>query len=306
MPGSPSITTFANQNPPWSLAQLDANFTAIAALLKDVGNYSPYVVDTGAANAYAVTFSASLTYSLAAGAAVPFKAANANTGASTLNANATGAKAIKNIDGSDLWPGQIPANGIVWVMYDGTNYQLLSHSAASRGVQKLTSGSVTNAATLDIVMTAYTAFRGVKIVLSGFRPANDGDALFLRVSTDGGGSYDAGGANYGYVMRLWANNGALAIPNDGGGGAGSMQVSPGTGNAATASMDSEVTILNPTSTAFFGKVRVGSVAYNATSGLVQFGYGGGIRLAAQDTNAVRFLYATGNIAEGNWAIFGIP
>lgn len=122
MPGSPTIVQFQGQTPPWLLTDLDANLAAIKNLLRDVGNYSPYVVDSGAANAYVVTFAGTLTFSLSNNPWIIFKAVNANTGASTLNANAVGAKSILNPDGSQLRPGQIPAGGTVAVVYDGTNY----------------------------------------------------------------------------------------------------------------------------------------------------------------------------------------
>jgi len=63
-------------------------------------NTANYAVDTGAANAYVVTLGTTPT--LADGLEVVFKAANASTGASTLNVNALGAKAILHSDGTAL------------------------------------------------------------------------------------------------------------------------------------------------------------------------------------------------------------
>ena len=82
--------------------------------------------DTGAANAYVVTLSQTDAVAYTTGLRISFKATYANTGASTLNVNSLGVKTIKAIDGTDLTAGNIPANGIVEVIYNGTNFQLLS------------------------------------------------------------------------------------------------------------------------------------------------------------------------------------
>jgi len=81
----------------------------------------PYALDTGAANAYVVDLDPALDQ-LIVGMPIRFKAANTNTGASTLNVNGLGAKAIKRHT-RDLAPGDIKAGQIVTVIYDGTNFQ---------------------------------------------------------------------------------------------------------------------------------------------------------------------------------------
>lgn len=87
-----------------------------------------YAVDTGSANAYAIALSPALAANVI-GMLITFKAANANTGASTLNVNGIGPVAIKKNVSADLAVGDIAAGQLVTVAYDGTNYQLLSKSA---------------------------------------------------------------------------------------------------------------------------------------------------------------------------------
>lgn len=74
---------------------------------------------------------------------------NANTGACTLNINGLGAKNIFKVVSSPLALGDIPANNIVEMIYDGTNFQTLGgvdlltvvsqkiNSAASNFVQTI-------------------------------------------------------------------------------------------------------------------------------------------------------------------------
>jgi hypothetical protein len=52
---------------------------------------------------------------------------NANSGASTLNANSLGAKAIQ-LDGIAVTSGQIPAGSVLDLRYNGTNFQIVGSS----------------------------------------------------------------------------------------------------------------------------------------------------------------------------------
>jgi hypothetical protein len=61
----------------------------------------------------------------AAGQTFRFVAAGANTGAVTLNVNSVGAKAVTKAGTTALVAGDIPANSIATVVYDGTRFQLL-------------------------------------------------------------------------------------------------------------------------------------------------------------------------------------
>jgi microcystin-dependent protein len=61
---------------------------------------------------------------------ISFKAANANTGAATLNVDGLGAVAIKKNVNKDLSAGDIAAGQIIIVVYDGTYFQMISWPGA--------------------------------------------------------------------------------------------------------------------------------------------------------------------------------
>ena len=84
-----------------------------------------YAVDTGSADAYAISLSPAVT-AYAAGQRFAFKAANASTGASTLAVNGLAVKTIKKNGNDDLAANDIKTDQIVEVEYDGTNFQMLS------------------------------------------------------------------------------------------------------------------------------------------------------------------------------------
>jgi hypothetical protein len=91
-------------------------------------------LDSGAANAYAATLSPAPT-AYAQLQRLSLLIANTNTGASTLNLNALGAKAIRKRNSAGalvaLTGGELVAGTIVDLEYDGTNFQLLTQSAVS-------------------------------------------------------------------------------------------------------------------------------------------------------------------------------
>lgn len=86
-----------------------------------------YSAETGTANTYVITPSPVIT-AYAAGQVFSFVATNANTGASTLNVNGLGAKTINKDGGIAMAAGDILANQMIVVEYDGTNMQTISRT----------------------------------------------------------------------------------------------------------------------------------------------------------------------------------
>jgi hypothetical protein len=83
-----------------------------------------YAADAVGTDSYAITLSPVPT-AYTTGMRVFMNAGTANTGACTLNVNALGVKAIKKEVSVDLQTGDILANQIIELVYDGTNFQLV-------------------------------------------------------------------------------------------------------------------------------------------------------------------------------------
>lgn len=148
--------TFGTQPGPVPLSYLDINYATITAAINDTLTYNNYVIDTGGANSYAVAFGGSITTSYTAGLLFVFKAANANTGASTINVNSLGAKNILNQDGSALSAGQIIANSLVMLCYDGTSFLLMNDPSGEGTI----AGNVTITGNLTVNGTTTLALVG--------------------------------------------------------------------------------------------------------------------------------------------------
>lgn len=114
------------------------NWDTLDGILANVSTSVPFVVATGATNAYVATYSPAET--LVVGKRYSFKTNAANTGACTLNINGTGAKPLK-INGADPLSNFLPSGSLVTCVYDGTNFNI-----TSPGLTTLTS-RVSSAAT---------------------------------------------------------------------------------------------------------------------------------------------------------------
>jgi len=89
-----------------------------------------FAADDQTSDTYAITLAPAPT-AYFTGMVVKFKANTLNTGACTLNVNSLGAKTLKKNYNSDLVTGDILAGQIVTVIYDGTNFQVLSIGSVS-------------------------------------------------------------------------------------------------------------------------------------------------------------------------------
>lgn len=84
----------------------------------------------GTANALTLTPSPALG-GYAAGVGLEFVSASANTGAATVNVSGLGVRNIRRQDGSALSPGDIPANALISMRFDGADFRLVTTPAGS-------------------------------------------------------------------------------------------------------------------------------------------------------------------------------
>jgi hypothetical protein len=84
-----------------------------------------FAADAGGSDDYAISLTPAVT-AYVTGQRFAFKANTANTGAATLNVNGLGAKTIVKHSSATLASNDIKAGSIVEVLYDGTNFQMVS------------------------------------------------------------------------------------------------------------------------------------------------------------------------------------
>jgi hypothetical protein len=186
----------------------------------------------------------------------------------------------------------------------GTETEFIGRSEV--GLILLTSGTVTtNAASLDIVLTAYTGYRALVFELDSFVPATDAVGLLMRLSTDAGSSY----ASTGYLTnggRLRSGASYSPYAETTGIGLGNAHASIGMSNVASeGGWNGRVTLYRPTDSARYPSAVFEGVYLANTPSESERIMGAGMLTTAQDTDAVQFLFSSGNITSGNYALYGL-
>jgi hypothetical protein len=172
------------------------------------------------------------------------------------------------------------------------------------GLALLTSGTVSSAAQLDIVLTSYTGYRGIVVELIDLIPATDNQYLYMLLSTDGGSSFIV--TNYQWTC-LSNDSGAgstiTANNNNNTGDATKARLSHGVGNGAAEGTNVTIKIMGQTTAAAKRRVTWDAATYKA-SDVGAREWGGFLNNTAQDTDALRFAFQSGNITSGKWAVYG--
>lgn len=84
-----------------------------------------YAITTGSNNAYVLALSPALD-AYVAGVPIVFKASFLNTGAATININSLGAVSLKKNGNASLAAGDIQADRLYMICFDGTNMQVIA------------------------------------------------------------------------------------------------------------------------------------------------------------------------------------
>jgi|GEM_PF-3331072 len=179
-----------DQFPAFQLARAEAVNAIFQAVVVAFDNVPPssalkqdkltYCTDTGTAASVYVIAPTYPILAYAEGQRFSFKALHANTGAATLNVSGLGAVAIKRQDGTDLNANDVTVGRIVWLVYDGTFFQMMGATGSD------VAGSLANAnaAASSAVSAAASASAaaGSAIAASASATASAGSATAAAAS----------------------------------------------------------------------------------------------------------------------------
>lgn len=235
-------------------------------------NAGDYNTSGGSANAFTLTLDSQIT-AYVTGMVVKFKANFDITGACTININTLGAKSIKKKISFDLVAGDIKNGEIVALMYDGTNFQMISSGSAlsllkfggdgSDGALSISAGTTTidlggakqvikNYSSISITGTGKLAFtnphaNGTLITLKSLGDVTLTSSTTPNIEASGlgssGGTVGTPGTNGNFVLDAsnhFGDNAVMASAGTGaagagGGGGGSLVVGSDGSNAPAGS-----------------------------------------------------------------------
>jgi hypothetical protein len=178
---------------------------------------------------------------------------------------------------------------------------------AAGGLELVNSGTVASAAQLDIVLSSFTAFRGVRVLVDSLVPATDDVELHLLLSTDGGSTFATTSYEYGLngmrsdsdtmIFRRAQSAAQCVIAGLTGAGDALSNVA-GEGGAHVV-----IDWLTHLGTARNPRLFVSTNWYSANADAMGLqGHAG--RANGNVHNALRLICESGNIASARWAVYG--
>jgi len=161
------------------------------------------------------------------------------------------------------------------------------------------SSSTASAAFTSGIDSTYDAY---KFVLSGVRPVTDDVDFHLLFSVDGGSSYLSSSYKYSVTSRDSGTN-----VEDGSSDTASFILLTGddVGSESDESFNAEMVLYHPSNTTFHKQIAFQGVYYDHAA-LPNYFLGMGANSGSvAAVNGIKFQFASGNIAEGSFTMYGI-
>jgi len=168
-------------------------------------------------------------------------------------------------------------------------------------LESVTEGS--GVASIDMENWYSADYDEYQIEVLNLLPVTDTDFLYMRMSTDGGSTYDSG-ANYGtavFYIRDGADSNSLGQNS----GANEILLSDGLSNTqAQGGVSGDFKFINPGSTTFYKALNFHLSMIHSTSDYLYNMMGTAKYYSTTAVNAFQFLMSSGNIT-GTVRVYGI-
>lgn len=237
----------------------------------------------------------------------------------TFDANGTG-NSLTNVDVADLANGTDgelitwDAAGAPTTVAAGTSGQVLTSNGAgaeptfqaipeSGSLVLLGTATASSSASIDFESLITSTYDHYIITIANAVPATDATQCWLRTSTDNGSTYDNGASDYSFSYDVTYSN---TSSRGAGQGTGASRISLGEaqmGSTAGESFNGVIRIYKPSGTNDT-LVHFDIIAHDSDSN-IQRSIGVGARNSAADVDAAQVLMSSGNIASGDFAIYGV-
>lgn len=177
---------------------------------------------------------------------------------------------------------------------------ILSVSSQPRGWFEINRLTASAADEVDFVLPS--GFVAFKLLAYDVVPGTDGAEIWLRTSSDGGSSFDAGGSDYTYGGDQHPGTGSGSLLQSG--GDVKVVLCGGVGQAgAGEGMAGEVALFNPAGTSLHTRLTFHTNRISESGTLVST-VGAAARRATADVDAIRVLASSGTLS-GTFILMGL-
>ncbi len=220
--------------------------------------------------------------------------------------SSSGTEAAASMSTARLLGRTTASSGAVEEITVGTGLTLSGGSLVNSGTSGLNlveQHTASSSSSLDFTTGITSLYDDYEFRLVGIIPATDNTNFTMLVSTDGGMNW-LGGTTYSYGFYYWSPNGASGVAATST-GAASLILYDGLSNATTtAETSGDIQLHNPLSSTRRKSVIVRMNGQNGSAGSYALKTAGATLLTTSAINAVRFIMASGAIAEGVIRLYG--
>lgn len=187
-------------------------------------------------------------------------------------------------------------------MMEGYNGPNAYWQRMSNDMEFLGSSSASVSATIDFTGD-WSSYQAIVVIVAQVIPVTDNNQLLIRVSGNGGSTWDAAGTDYGYAYQQQLMSGGAAT-DFASNAASAISTCQTIGNNNGEGVSATYTFYRPDLANRQGRFSWEGTGQNTTG--VPFRItGSGVRQGANSFNGVRFLMNSGNINEGHFVVYGI-
>ena len=172
---------------------------------------------------------------------------------------------------------------------------------------KISTQTASSSAQLEFTSGINSTYSTYLFLMSNLNPATDINKFRFQTSTNGGSSYGVSltSSNSVAYNKSDGTDGAVVITDDDQGNGSSNQIISGSvGNGADEALNGEFWLFDPSNTS---KVKhfICKTVYHQNNEYVEYNFTSGYFNTTTAINAIKFLYSSGNIDEGNITMYGI-
>ena len=219
---------------------------------------------------------------------------------------ATDMIADAQVDESKLKISNAPTNGYALTAQSGNTGGLTWSAMSSDFVLLATTDITSSTALVEFDGLFSSTYNNYKIIISGLMPVNQ--AVRLKAQLKESGSYITGGAYTNVIGAdiVYNTSSTSANNNEGATNLTSFIMTSEMKNTSAEANSLEITLFNPLGN-YYKAIGYHNINYgNALTNLLRNYLGGGImRNSTNDCTAIKFFMDSGNIARGNFKLYGM-